>query len=262
MPPGPPPGRAGIRPVAALNPQAPIFVPTPTSGDDKSRNSSGSGSNGHSVQPGPPSAWNRRSVAGEDTPWTRMVWLDLEMTSSIYDDLSQPEILEAALIITDKELRELARGHWVVEHTAETLASLSRWHQSNFATEKEGGNGLFNEVLGTSAQPKEQCESEMLELIRSHCPERGCPLAGNSVHCDREVLRMEMPLVYRYLSHRIIDVSTVFGLADRWLPERLLIPPRPPKRRQAHRAMVDIEDSIEYLKWARQYLFMEPIANK
>lgn len=251
MPPGQPPARSVSRAVASLNPQAPVFVLTASSPEDNHSNGK---------QPSPPAAWNQRSVEPEGAPWTRMVWLDLEMTSSIYDDACQPAILEAAVIITDKELREIARGHWVIEHSAETLAGLSRWHQSNFGETSRGGNGLFDEVLGKSAKTKIQSEAEILNLIKAHCPERGCPLAGNSVHCDREVLRMEMPLVYRYLSHRIIDVSTIFSLADRWFPERLLIPPRPPKRRQAHRAMVDVEDSIEYLRWARKFLFLKPVA--
>ena len=59
-----------------------------------------------------------------------IIWLDLELTSGFYDD-ARACILEAAVIITDKELNELGRGHWVINgFSAEDLLALTDFHQA------------------------------------------------------------------------------------------------------------------------------------
>ncbi len=123
-----------------------------------------------------------------------------------------------------------------------------------------GGNGLFDDVLA-SKTTKEEMESQLLELIKRHCPEKGCPLAGSSIHCDREVVRLRMPSVYNYLHYRIIDVSSFYGMIERWsTPEKWTEKERyienimqekyrnNPNGSKAHRAMYDIERSMETLK--------------
>ena len=123
-----------------------------------------------------------------------------------------------------------------------------------------GGNGLFDDVLA-SKTTKEEMESQLLELIKRHCPEKSCPLAGSSIHADREVVRLRMPTVSSYLHYRIIDVSSFYGMVERWSTserwtekERYLENIMQEKyqsngnRGEAHRAMYDIERSMEMLK--------------
>ncbi len=123
-----------------------------------------------------------------------------------------------------------------------------------------GGNGLFDDILA-SKTTKEEMESQLLELIKRHCPEKSCPLAGSSIHWDREVVRLRMPTVYNYLHYRIIDVSSFNGMVERWsTPEKWVEKEKyvenimqekyrsNPNGNEAHRAMYDIERSIEILK--------------
>jgi oligoribonuclease len=123
-----------------------------------------------------------------------------------------------------------------------------------------GGNGLFDDILA-SKTTKEEMERQLLELLKRHCPEKGCPLAGSSIHVDREVVRLRLPSIYEYLHYRIIDVSSFFGMAERWLsPERWIEKEKQldkimqekystnDKEGGAHRAMYDVERSIEILK--------------
>jgi len=56
-----------------------------------------------------------------------LIWLDLELT-----DLENPEILECAVIITDKELNEIARADWVIHFDKSDMEKLSDWHQTHF----------------------------------------------------------------------------------------------------------------------------------
>ena len=99
-------------------------------------------------------------------------------------------------------------------------------------------------------------EEQLLALLKRRCPSKGCPLAGSSIHWDREVVRLRMPSVYDHLHHRIIDVSSFTGVAERWISldrwieqEKQLDKVMQEKNTGgAHRAMYDIERSIEVLK--------------
>ncbi len=123
-----------------------------------------------------------------------------------------------------------------------------------------GGNGLFDDSLA-SKTTKEEMESQLLELIKRHCPAKSCPLAGSSIHWDREVVRLRMPSVYNHLHYRIIDVSSFNAMVERWSkPEKWAEKEKyvenlmQEKYRsnsdgsEAHRAMYDVERSIEILK--------------
>lgn len=88
-------------------------------------------------------------------------------------------------------------------------------------------------------------ESAILRKIQGLGVKRGdAMLAGFSVHFDREVLRVRMPILHRYLSHRVIDVSTVRHLYWATRGER-------PAQEAAHRALADCDQALAEL---RRYL--------
>jgi len=208
----------------------------------------------------------RRSTSDQER-CTNLIFVDLELTAGFYHFDQKPRILEAAVIITDKNLCELDRGHWVLGgFTQKELESLDDFHQANFRDPEPGGNfppildygggnGLFADVL-SSTLTVEEVEKDILKLLERHCPEGECPLAGYSVQCDREVIKEEMPRLYRHVSHQMVDVSGFFTVARLWSPERL----QPYDRRSSsynHRAVNDVEDAIEALSWVRQSFFQE-----
>ncbi|CAF3151772.1 unnamed protein product [Rotaria sp. Silwood2] len=169
-----------------------------------------------------------------------IVWIDLEMTS-----IEEPEILECAVIITDKDLQVLDRE------------GLGKWHQETFANQSQGGNGLFADVL-KSRLTKERVEDELLTKLKLYCPEKMCPLAGSSIHIDKQVLKLQMPKVHDYLHYRIIDVSSFQAIMRRWAPwiegkiKKQLA--RNGQDTVNHRAMDDIEWSISFMKEFRVFL--------
>lgn len=79
------------------------------------------------------------------------------------------------------------------------------------------------------------------------------PLAGNSVYMDRIFLREYMPRLNEYLHYRIIDVSTVKELCKRW--NKSIFSKVPPKQ-LVHRGLDDIKESIEELKYYKQFMFL------
>lgn len=196
-----------------------------------------------------------------------LIFLDLEFTSGFYEFDKTPKILEAAIVITDGDLNELACGSWVVGGFAkEELEKLGDFHQTHFRDScdgglfpplpgEEGGNGLFSDII-SSSYTKRDVEQYMLNLVKQHCPANKCPLVGYSVQCDREVIQRQMPKFYRYLSHQIIDISSILRVAGSWAPETM-------NNREAktsnydHRAMNDVRDSIESMRWIRDGLFRD-----
>eukprot|EP00392_Amoebophrya_sp_AT5.2_P000110 g110.t1 len=128
------------------------------------------------------------------------------------------------------------------------------------------GNGLFSDMMDPDlAKPLQTVESEVLALLKQHCPPNACPLAGASVGCDRELLKTEMPQVYAYLSHRVVDTSTVIaGMMDPWCDPALDLRDDWKKHQTEHggnynhRALNDCESAILTMKWLRK-TFFDPV---
>lgn len=79
------------------------------------------------------------------------------------------------------------------------------------------------------------------------------PLAGNSVYMDRMFLREYMPRLDAHLHYRIIDVSTIKELCKRW--NKSVFSKVPPKQ-NVHRGLDDIKESLEELKYYKQFMFL------
>jgi oligoribonuclease len=99
-----------------------------------------------------------------------------------------------------------------------------------------------------------EAEKQVLDYIRAHVPEGGkVPLAGNSVATDRGFLARDMPELDGFLHYRIVDVSSVKELARRWYPRAYY---NAPAKNGGHRALADIRESIQELRYYRQAVFV------
>jgi oligoribonuclease len=93
-----------------------------------------------------------------------------------------------------------------------------------------------------------------MDYVRNHVPEpRKAPLAGNTVGTDRMFLARDMPQLDEYLHYRIIDVSSIKELARRWYPRAYF---QAPKKAGGHRALADIHESIQELRYYRDAVFV------
>ena len=185
-------------------------------------------------------------AAGSDI----LVRLDMEMTGL---DPAKERIIEVATILTDGQLVEIAVGpDLVINQSDEVLAAMDDWNKKH-----HGGSGLVDRVKASTVTDGD-AEAQMLELLKKHCGAKERPvLAGNSIHQDRRFIRRYMPALDARLHYRMVDVSTVKELARRWFPQ--LVAKIPPKK-ETHRALDDIRESIEELRWYRQHVFIEPPA--
>ncbi|RMH44892.1 MAG: oligoribonuclease [Deltaproteobacteria bacterium] len=170
--------------------------------------------------------------------------MDLEMTGL---DVDRERIIEMATLITDANLDVVAEGPEIVVHQPdEVLDRMDDWNR-----EHHGASGLIDRVRASTVTEAE-AERRTLEFLRAHCPPRTAPLAGNSIHQDRLFLRRYMPQLEAHLHYRNVDVSTVKELARRWFPDALAAAPA---KRETHRALDDIRESIEELRYYRRTIF-------
>jgi oligoribonuclease (3'-5' exoribonuclease) len=84
------------------------------------------------------------------------------------------------------------------------------------------------------------------------------PFAGSTVSFDRRWLREHMPLLEKQGGYRSIDVSTITELAKRWAPEVYKCRPGADKTKEEgeHRALPDVRESINYLRYYRKCGFI------
>lgn len=173
-----------------------------------------------------------------------MVWIDCEMSGL---DPERERLLEIAVLVTNSELEVLAEGPVLAIHQSdECLAGMDEWNQRT-----HGASGLVERVRASKLDEAE-AERQVLEFLGPFA-ESGCAhLAGNSVGQDRRFLERYMRKLNEYLHYRIIDVSTIKELARRWYPKELEA--APPKR-EVHRALDDIRESLAELRYYRETIF-------
>ena len=92
-----------------------------------------------------------------------------------------------------------------------------------------------------------------MAYITQWIPEsRKAPLAGNSVGMDRLFIARDLPLLDAHLHYRIIDVSSIKEIARRWFPRTYFASPQ---KSGNHRALGDIQDSLNELRYYREAIF-------
>ncbi|KIM27009.1 hypothetical protein M408DRAFT_330358 [Serendipita vermifera MAFF 305830] len=187
-------------------------------------------------------------LTAEDGP---LVWIDCEMTGL---DFKKDVLLEVAVIITNGDLKKVHEGiSHVIRTDKSVLDRMDKW-----CTKTHGETGLTAACIA-SPHSHEWVESSVLEYIKRWVPEkRTGVLAGSSVHADRYIPCRIHAFSCRLASLPVsVDVSSVKELRRRWFPT---IERKPEEYSQGirHRALDDIEASIEELRWYRDNIFIKP----
>jgi oligoribonuclease len=169
-----------------------------------------------------------------------MMWVDLEMTGL------EPEtctIIEIAALVTDSELQILAEGpSIVIHHESPVLERMDAWNQ-----EHHKKSGLYGAVLASKISLAE-AEQQVLAFAKEWLAPRKAPLCGNSIWQDRRFLCKYMPALEGHLHYRNIDVSSFKECIKRWYPKG----PELARKKEAHRALDDIKESINELSFYRK----------
>ena len=173
----------------------------------------------------------------------RIVWIDCEMTGL---DLRQDALVEVAAVVTDSELRVLGDGvDVVIAPPPEAVEGMGDFVRTMHTT-----SGLLEAL--SDGITLEQAQDVVLEYVRTWVPDAGkAPLAGNSVGTDKTFLDRDMPELVAHLHYRVIDVSSIKELARRWYPRVYFASPA---KQGGHRALADILESIDELRYYRAAL--------
>lgn len=187
-----------------------------------------------------------KKMENENKNEKNIIWVDLEMTGL---DVEKDKIIEIACLVTDDNLNIVAESpNLVIHHSDETLNSMNEWCIKQFA--KSG----LTQLSRDSKISIVEAESEMLKFVQKYSSKGICPLAGNSVYMDKMFLSKYMKNFADHLHYRIIDVSSIKELCKRWNPE---LYKNVPKKQMTHRALDDIRESVEELKFYKTNFFVK-----
>jgi oligoribonuclease len=175
----------------------------------------------------------------------RLVWIDCEMTGL---DIERDALIEIACLVTDGELNILDEGvDVIIKPPAEAVDQMSDVVRTMHTT-----SGLLEE-LGQGVTVGEAQEI-VLSYVQQHIKEpRKVPLCGNSIATDRWFIARDMPELDSYLHYRMVDVSSIKELARRWYPRAYFASPA---KRGGHRALADITESVQELRYYREAIFV------
>lgn len=169
----------------------------------------------------------------------RLLWIDLEMTGL---DPVKDRILEVAVIATDMQLNQIATYEAVVKVDEKLMKErmVGKFWEKN----SESRDALM--AQNASGKPIKEVEKELLDFVAKKCTKE-LYLAGNSIHQDRKFIEREMPELNSKLHYRMLDVSAWKIYFEKALNKKFTKP-------EKHRAMSDIVESMEELKWYLTFL--------
>ncbi|MCH2207031.1 MAG: oligoribonuclease [Lentisphaerales bacterium] len=178
-----------------------------------------------------------------------LVWIDLEMTGL---EPQTDHILEIASLITDGDLKIIAEGPEIIIHQPEEIMQgMNEW-----CVKQHGESGLTEKVKSSTIS-LEEAEKQTLKFIKKHTGRTKVPLCGNSIGQDRMFLLKYMPKITNHLHYRMVDVSSIKELGVRWYPNMEKF-----YKKATHRAMDDIRESVAELKYYREKLFLDKLADE
>lgn len=167
----------------------------------------------------------------------KIFWLDMEMTGL---DVETNRIIEVAVIVTDMNLQMVDKYEAVIKQPQSFLDQMDEWN-----TRTHGESGLTNRVK--TGQPQSEVEMQLMALAEKHFGNERIILAGSSISQDKLFIERHMKRLAQKLHFRIIDVSSMKAIFQ-WRYNVKF------KRGKNHRALMDVEESINELKLYLSFL--------
>lgn len=169
----------------------------------------------------------------------KLLWVDLEMTGL---DPEKDKILEVAAIATDWQFNEIDRMTAVVKVPKKLIEE--RMVGEFWEANPESYNSLVTQ--NEKGEDAEVVEDKILDFIEKNFGKE-VYLAGNSIHQDKRFIVKEWPRLDARLHYRMFDVSAWKIYFENVLKIKFT-------KRENHRALDDIEGSIEEIKYYLGYV--------
>lgn len=175
--------------------------------------------------------------SGRLWPMQKLFWIDMEMTGL---DVEKEVIIEVAALITDMNFNVLDSYEAVVNQPNTYLDKMDEWNKSHHSK-----SGLLAKI--PRGAPPHEVEEALIALVKKHWPriekkEDKPVLAGNSIGQDRLFINKYLPEFGNLLHYRMLDVSSWKIIFNHKLNLKY-------EKKNNHRALDDIRESIEELKY-------------
>lgn len=151
-------------------------------------------------------------------------------------DPETDRIVEAAVIITNKQLEPVFEWESPVRQPPEVLDNMNDWCKHHHAA-----SGLLDRIQEgiTESELDDKLAEITLQYFKKKNP---CVIAGNSISQDRKFIDAYLPQFSSRIHYRMLDVSS-FKIVFREMLGREF------KKQNTHRALDDIRESIAELKY-------------
>jgi oligoribonuclease len=170
-----------------------------------------------------------------------LIWVDMEMTGL---NPQTDRIIEVAIVVTDAQLNVRVEGPVIAVHQSDAmLDGMDAWNKGT-----HGKSGLIDRVKASTLD-EAAAQAQLLAFLQPYVPTRTSPMCGNTICQDRRFMANYMPQLEAFFHYRNLDVSTLKELARRWKPTIM----DGFKKRQAHTALADIQESIDELIYYREH---------
>ncbi len=166
-----------------------------------------------------------------------LLWLDMEMTGL---DVEREVPIEVAALVTDWQFQVVEEYHAIIQQPSQFLDAMDDWNKKH-----HGASGLLAQI--PYGKKPDVVDKEMADLVVRHFGQEQALLAGNSISQDRLFIRKYMPLLEARLHYRLLDVSSYKVVFNNLFDKKF-------KKKDAHRAVDDIHESIAELKFYLSFI--------
>lgn len=167
----------------------------------------------------------------------KLLWLDMEMTGL---DVSKEVPIEVAAVVTGWDLIPLDSYETVIQQPQSFLDAMDDWNKKH-----HGESGLVAKI--PHGKEPLVAESELIAFVEKHFGTEPAILAGNSIFQDRIFINKYFPRLNARLHYRMVDVTSWKVVVQAKLGVKF-------DKNNRHRAVDDIHESINELKFYLQYL--------
>ncbi len=151
-------------------------------------------------------------------------------------DPNTDRILEAGVIVTDKQLNVVFEWETAVRQASETLEAMNDWCKHHHSE-----SGLIERVPDGISET--ELDQRLVEIAKEHFKKKNpVVICGNSISQDRKFIDNYLPNFAERLHYRMLDVSS-FKIVFREMLGREF------KKKNTHRALEDIKESIAELQY-------------
>jgi oligoribonuclease len=167
----------------------------------------------------------------------KLLWIDCEMTGL---DHEKEVIIELAAIVTDLDFDVLDTYETVINQPNTYIEKMDDWNKKH-----HNESGLIQKI--PFGKTPDQVEEDLLKLVNKHWPKiekkDDMPLmAGNSVMQDRLFINKTFKEFAKKLHYRMLDVTSWKIIFNHKFEMKY-------EKKNSHRALDDIKESIEELKF-------------